>query len=185
MDKIKVEKLTPILKKRLCLWDRYKGKKVGGYENFRKYIFNEGVSSYLKTIEDAEIIDKMANFGKPSIERHKYVLKDEKEVKSYICFSVEKKGLKKPRMYINAIASHPLHQGEGYALALLKTILKNPEKYMSVKPAFVYGLVKEDNFSCQALFQKLGKVETVKAEDNHCFNIVKTKFYDEMGRTDE
>jgi len=183
MKKFKIEELNPILKKKLCVWDRYKGKHIPGYEALLLFVFSNGVENYFKCIEEAELIDKIANFGRPSQERHKYVLLEKNEVKSYVCFTVEKEEGKKTRMYIDSIASHPLEHGKGYATKLLKTIIKNSDKYMSVKPAYVYGLVKKNNLSSQALFQKLGEVEYEQAEhEDYFFNIVKTKYYDELGK---
>ena len=178
MDKkYKISQLTPTLKKKICLWDRYKGKKVGGYEKFLTYLHSEGLEKYFVAVEFDDMMSRMCGEEK---EQKTFVLEEDDQVKSFAATLFEYEDLNNPKLYIQSIATHPKEQGKGYATRLVMGILKNYKKYFGIKPKVVYGLVKKTNSESQKFFQKLGKTEITPECENYDIISVKLQ-YDKNG----
>ncbi len=179
--KLKIKKINPILKFKLKLWDRYKGKDIDGYEKILNYVSVRGVEAYVygfKHKDEDSLFDSYSILSKQQ-EHHAYVLEEKGKIKSFMYFRLDDEKTNKPRMYIQAIATHPLYQHQGYATEFMNTILKNPTKFMSVKPITIYGLVDTGNFECHNFFQKFG--ETTKEYIGMDFYRVDTTInYDEI-----
>ena len=160
MKDMKVVTLKPILKYKLYLWDRYEG--TEGYESIKKFVCRQGVKKYIYDHEHPDMEMRSALFGGPAAlyeqmqERHSYVLTSRGEPMAFLNFRLDDVAKGNPRMFIQGIATHPLHQREGLATEMMKIILKNPEKYMSQRPKMVYGLVDKENLASVGFFQKLG-----------------------------
>lgn len=175
--KYKISQLSPTLKKKICLWDRYQGKSVGGYEKFLTYLHSEGVQKYFAAVEIESALSSL--YGQQR-EQKTFVLQEDGEVKSFVATRLDYEDLKNPTLYIQSIATHPKEQGKGYATTLVKGILKKPEKYFGLKPTMVYGLVKNTNIESQHFFQKLGNAEVVPHDEN--YDIISVKLtYDQNG----
>lgn len=177
MKKYEISEMTPILKKKICLWDRYQGKNVAGYERFLTYLHGQGVKKYFEELEINDALDQLMGEEK---EHKMFVLKEDGEIKSFVSTSLEYGDLSEPKLYIQSVATHPQEQGKGYATKLMVGLLKKPNKYFGLKPKVVYGLVKNTNGACQSFFQKLGKAKTEPHDETYDIISVKLK-YDENG----
>ncbi len=178
MDKkYKISQLTPTLKKKICLWDKYKDKKVGGYEKILTYLHSEGLEKYFEAVEFDDMMNRI--YGEEK-EQKTFVLEEDGQVRSFASTLFEFDDLSNPKLYIQSIATHPQEQGKGYATKLVLGILKKPEKLFGIKPKIVYGLVKKTNKESQSFFQKLGKTKTVPDGENYDIISVELK-YDKNG----
>jgi len=177
MKKYNVSTMTPILKKKICAWDKYKDKDVNGYNKILKYLHKEGIKKFFDEVELNEIMESLTGDER---EHKMFVLEEDGEVKSFITTTLEYEDLSNPKLYIQSVATHPLQQGKGYASKLINTILKKSKKYFGLSPASVYGLVKNTNSSSQAFFQKIGQTTKIKEDEDHDIISVKLN-YDKNG----
>ena len=173
----KISQLTPTLKKKICLWDRYQGKSVGGYEKFLTYLHSEGVKKYFDAVELDAMLSVLDGEAR---EQKTFVLEENGEVKSFVATRIDYEDLSNPSLYIQSIATHPKEQGKGYATTLVKGILKKPQKYFGLKPKLVYGLVKNTNTESQHFFQKLGDAK--KEPHDEDYDVISVELsYDKFG----
>ena len=146
-----IQPLSPILKQQILSWDMYKDKRIVGYDNILKYVRLEDFDYYFKYIH----YDGGHSSGRK--DHFSFVLQEDGDVKSFVeCFTSDEK-TDAPNLHMTALFSHPLHQHEGYGTELVKGILKNPQKFIGLKPTFISGMVEKDNFACHKFFQQFGK----------------------------
>ena len=164
MKRLKVVKLNPILKKQICSWDKYKDKSVEGYARIQEFLSHDGLEAYINEYcnrRERQGLAGLLLFPHLGKDIHQLALVEGFSAKGFISFRVDDKRTKNPRIYIQGIAIHPKHQGEGYGSAFMDIILKKPLDYMSVAPTKVYGLVDKDNFRAKKLFEGLGETKAI------------------------
>ncbi len=177
MKKYNISTMTPMLKKKICTWDKYQGKGVAGYNKILNYLHKEGIKKFFDEIELNEIMEQLSGDER---EHKTFVLEEDGEVKSFITTMLEYEDLRNPKLYVQSVATHPKEHGKGYASKLINTILKKPLKYLGLKPNSVYGLVNKRNTSSQAFFQRIGQITTIQEDENHDIISVKLS-YDKNG----
>ena len=145
--KTKIQAFSPIIKQEILSWDEFKDKNIEGYEKILKYVNLDDLDYYFKYIHyegEYRPGNKKGYFS--------YVLQENGEVKSFLeCCITDRKNL-----HIATLFSHPLNQHEGFGTKLVKGILKEPKKFIGIKPKFLSGLVEISNFACHKFFQQFG-----------------------------
>ena len=105
-----------------------------------------------------ELID--VNYEKVPIgnkeRRYSLVAKVKNDIIAFVNLYVFKLDTADPNMFIAHICLHPKFQNKGYGTEILKEILFSPEKYVGVKPSYIFTKIDKDNITSQNLFKKFG-----------------------------
>lgn len=147
----------------ICIWEMdYSGKPE--FDSIQKYILEGNIYYGLH-----ELID--TNYERVPIgtKERKYTLvaRIKNDIIAFLNLDVFKLDTPNPEMFITHVCLHPNYQNKGYGTAILNELFSTPEKYVGVKPTYIFTKIHEENFACQNLFKKFGFDITPIAFDDY------------------
>lgn len=158
MNDYKICKMSAVHRFEISSWDKHRkveyiGKDMKIFENdFSPY------NGYKKHLRELKKLKLSTTPGKGINEKCYYVLKNE-DGKIVAFIHMHLRYGTHPGLYIATIDVHPLYRGQGYGTYLLKTILSNPQEYMSIEPEFVEAIIDSNNYKSMKLFESLASLE--------------------------
>lgn len=157
MENIKIEKLTPKIKKKIYKWDDYKLSFPENYKKLKDHLCSFGVKAFLD-YRNYKKSRKLYQRKNEEFEEYFYVLKKDEEYVGVLQFELAENWHNngKTQMEISRIGISPAFQGKGYGYLFIKEVLNNPLKYMTAKPDEVYAEIFKTNVESKKLFEKLG-----------------------------
>ena len=123
-----------------------------GFKNIRKYILEDNI--YTNLMEVIELNHETFAIGEEEQKLALVAKLDDETIIAWILLDIFNLDTPEPGIFLQYICMHPLYQNKGYGTQIGKELFLSTEKYLSIKPSYIFSYIEKTNLASQKLYKK-------------------------------